>query len=293
MLKREGHPEDEIRYYRHRVTPEYFSALGIPLLEGRYLNEQDRAAAPMVAVVSHTFARKLWPQENAVGRTLFIGGAWIPVAGVVGDVHYRDLTTSLMDPTNDPDLYLSFAQRSESGSVDILIRTTGDPSTAIAALHDAVKRLDPSLALYQVEPLEDTLARQTGLSRLTSSVLALFGVLSLVLAAIGLYGVMSFVVRGRRREIAIRSAIGANPAEIRSLVLGQGMRVVMIGLVLGLIGAAAAGRLLAGVMFGVRAVDPLVLGVTMSSLLAAALLANWLPAREAMRVAPQSAMALE
>ena len=293
LLRREGFPDDAIRYYRHRVTPDYFATLGIPLIAGRLFTPQDRPGAPTVAVVSKAFATKLWPAADALGKRVFINNEWVPIVGVVGDVHYRDLTTDLMDPSNDPDIYLSYAQLSSSGPIDILLKTTTDPAAMTASVRDIVRRADASLALYNVDALENTLRTQTGIGRLTSLLLSLFGVLSLLLAAVGLYGVMSFIVRGRRREIAIRSAIGASPTDIRTLVLGQGMRVVVIGIVIGGIGTTAAGKLLAGMLYGVSAIDPLVLFVTTTALLAAAFVANWIPARQAVRVAPQTAMAPE
>ncbi|HEX6693084.1 MAG TPA: FtsX-like permease family protein, partial [Longimicrobiales bacterium] len=292
-LQREGFPDDAIRFYRHSVTTDYFETLRIPLIAGRLFTDADRADAPGVVVVSEAFAKRLWPGENAIGKRIVLGSDLVPVIGVVGDVHYRDLTTSLMDPTNDPDLYFAHAQLSSSGPTDILVRVDGDPAAVTAGVRDAVRRIDPTRALFNIAGMETTLRTQTSLGRLASSLLTLFAVLSLVLAAVGLYGVMSFVVRGRQREIAIRSAVGARPGDIRRLVMGQSFTVVLVGLAIGLAGALAAGRILAGLLYGIDAVDPLVLSLTAGALMAAAFVASWLPARTAMKVAPRTAMASE
>ncbi len=292
LLTREGEPDERIRFYLHRVSDGYFRTLGIPLLRGRGFDSSDRPDGPGVTVVSDAFARRIWPGQDAIGKRVRLGDDYATVIGIAGDVHYRDLTTSLMDPSDDPDLYFSVVQVTPR-SFDILLRGAGDPAALTAELRRVVARLDPSIPVYQVEPLAKTLASQTALARLTSFLLGLFGGLSLLLAVVGLYGVMAFIVRGRRREIAIRSAIGARPDQIQRLVLGQGMAVVGIGLVLGLGGALLAGRLLAGLLFDTRAVNPLVLAGTAVALGAAALLANWLPARQATRLEPRTALAEE
>jgi putative ABC transport system permease protein len=293
ILQREGFPEDRIRYYRHSVTPAFFETLGIPIVQGRAFDATDVANGSGVAIVSAALAQRFWPGDEAVGKRLRIGGStFATVVGVAGNVHFRDLTTSLMDPADDPDVYFAYTQV-PTGSFDIVLHEGPDAAARVAAIRQAVNRLDPAVALFRVATLQETLRSQTALSRLTSFLLALFGWLSLLLAAVGLYGVMSFIVRGRRREIAIRSAVGAAPADIRRLVVGQGMLVVLVGLVVGIAGALFTGRVLANLLYGVRAADPLVLALTATAIAFTAVIANLVPARQATRVNPRTAMSAE
>ena len=285
-------PDHRIRSYLHMVTPSYFSTLGIRLVSGRGFTSSDGPNAPPVAIVSRAFARRIWPGEQAVGKQLLLGQSTATVVGVASDVHFRDLTTTLMDPSGDPDVYFSFAQLPAS-NFDIVIRAAGDPADLAASLRRAVAAIDPAIPTYDVETLAHTLAGRTALARLASMLLAAFGVLSLALAAIGLYGVMAFIVRGRRREIAIRTAIGARPRNIVRMVLGQGMGVVGIGLIVGIAGALAMGRAVAGSLYGVSAADPGVLVGSAATLAVAALVANLIPMAQALRVDARAALTME
>ncbi len=289
LIARADRPDERLRYYRHSVSDGYFRTLGIPLLSGRAFGPGDGADAPGVVVVGAAFAARLWPGEPAVGKRLLVGDDTATVIGVAGDVHYRDLTTRLTDPGEDPDLYFSLRQITPR-SFDVLLHGAGDPGSWTAGVRRAVSRLDPAIPLYRAEPLARTLAARTALGRLMSWLLALFALLSLLLAAVGLYGVMAYIVRGRRREMAVRSAVGARPGQLRAMVVRQGMAIVATGLAGGIAGAALVGRILAGLLYGVRAVDPAVLVVTATVLAAAALLATWLPALQATRIDPREAL---
>lgn len=289
ILQREGFPDDRIRYYRHSVTPDYFETLRIPITRGRAFSAADAPTSPGVAIVSEILARRFWPDEDPIGKRLRIANDFATVIGVAANVHFRDLTTSLIDPAIDPDVYFAFSQVTPS-SFDILLRDGDDPTAFANAVRRAVTRLDTAIPVYAIAPMARSLAAQTALGRLSSFLLGLFGWLSLILAAVGIFGVMSFIVRGRRREIAIRSAVGARPADIRRLLLRQGMFVVGTGLVIGATAALFAGRLLASLLYGVQPADPVILGGTIAVILLAGFLANALPALQAARVDPRTAM---
>lgn len=284
--------DTRIRFYFHPVTPGYFETVGVPIVAGRGLTAADRNDAPGVVVVSEAFAAKVWPGEEPVGRRVTLGGDTATVVGVAGNVRQRSLTTDLMDPGEDPDVYFSFAQITPR-NFDIVVRTAGDPGTLAGAVRRAVADRDPTLPLYDVATLETELAAQTALARLVSTLLTVFAVMALLVAAVGLYGVLAFVVRGRRREIAVRTALGARPASILRLVVGQGLGLVAVGLVIGLGGALLVGGVLASVFFGVEAADPAVLALTALALFTVAALASYLPARQATRIDPQLALADE
>ncbi|MEJ2679384.1 MAG: ABC transporter permease, partial [Gemmatimonadota bacterium] len=289
VLAREGHPDDRVRYYRHSVSQAYFHTLGIPIVRGRAFDAGDGPEAPGVAVISAAFAARLFPGTDALGKRLLIGADTATIVGIAGNTHYRDLTTSLMDPVADPDLYFSETQITPR-TFTILVRSATDPAALAGPIRRVVAGLDGSIPAYGIQPLEDALAAQTALARFISFLLALFAVLSLSLATVGLYGVTAYVVRGRRREIAVRLAVGAEPSAVRRLVLKQSLVVIGAGLVVGSVAAFLAGRLLAGLLYGVRAADPTVLAATTVVLSAATLLASWVPAVQASRIEPRTTL---
>lgn len=284
--------DHRIRFYYHPVTPDYFATVGAPIVAGRGFTAADRMDAPGAVLVSEAFAAKVWPGEDALGRRVILGGDTATVVGVAGDVRQRSLTTDLMDPGEDPDVYFAYAQI-PVGSFDIVVRTAGDPGTLTGAVRRAVAARDPSIPIYDVAALSDVLGAQTALGRMVSSLLTVFSLVALLMAAVGLYGVLAFVVRGRRRELAIRAALGARPVSIVRLVLRQGLGLVIIGVLVGLGGALLAGRLVAGFLFGVAPVDLGILALTAGALVTVAALASYLPARQATRIDPQAALAEE
>ncbi len=285
ILRRQRQPDDRIRYYRHSVTSTYFRTLGIPVVRGRGFDAGDRTDAPGVAVISAAFAARLFPGTDALGQRLMIGGDTATIVGIVGNVHYRDLTTSMLDPADDPDLYFHEPQVTPR-TLTILVRGA-DPAALAGPVRRAVASLDASIPAYDVQPLARALAAQTALVRFISFLLGLFALLSLTLAAVGLYGVTAYVVRGRRQEIAVRLAVGARPASVQKLLLWQSLGVIAVGLGIGGGGALMAGRVLARMLYGVRATDPVVLAATALILSGAALLATWVPAARASRIEPR------
>ena len=292
MLVVDERPDDRIRYYVHKVTPDYFRTLGIPLLKGRSIEATDRPDTPPVVVVTEAMARRFWPSDDAIGRRIRLGsaeGTAATVVGVVRTPRFRDLTTDLGAPRSEPDVFFPLAQRGDR-VLDIALRSNIEPASLTSAVRAQVAALDPGVPIYAVQPLEESVREQTATSRFGSVVMSSFSVLALLLAAIGIYGLLAFLVSLGTREIAIRMALGADAPRVQRRVVGQGMLLVGIGVVLGLAGGVVAARALSSQLFGVSPTDPATLAAVSVTVLAAALLACWLPARRAARVEPQAVL---
>lgn len=282
-----------VRFYRHSVTPDYFTALGVRLVSGRPFTLADRDSAPAVVVVNESMARRFWPNATAIGKRVRLGdekGPEATVVGVVGDVRYRDLTTPLA--TTEPDVYFPIAQR-PSGGFGIALRSSAPSEVVVNAVRREVASIDPSIALFGIQSLESSVDQQTASSRFASSVLTVFGVAALVLTVVGLYGVLAFIVSMRRREIGIRLALGATNNRVLGSVMGQGLRLVGIGLTVGLFVAAGATRWIAAQLYGVSAYDPLVFVAVPLVLVGVSAAASAIPGRRAARVDPQIALRSE
>jgi predicted permease len=280
--------DEGIRYYRHFVTPGYFETIGVDIIRGRAFEQTDVDAAPGVAIVSRAFAEKLWPGSSGVGEIIQVPGGTAEVVGIAGDARYRDLTTDLMNPGEDPDVWFAYDQI-PSGLFTIIVKSrAGAPDAAL--IRQAVQAIDPAIPLDNVAYLEDGLELQTANERFGAVLIGLFGVAALALAAIGLFGVMSFVVSMRQREIAIRIALGSSPRSVLARVLRQGLVVVAGGVAAGMLAAVAGRNLLNGIVFGVTPLDPLSVTVVLGVLTLAAALANLIPAARAARTEPQSVL---
>ncbi len=263
------------------VSPDYFAAMRIPLLEGRSFSARDDLKSTPVAIVSRLAAARLWPGEDAIGRRFTFGppeARWWQVVGVVGDV--RDAA-----PGSKPqmEVYVPQLQIPASRST-LVVRTAGDPRALVAPIRRAVQELDPDLPLFRVETLEQVVSAALAENRVKTLLLGIFAGLALVLAAAGVYGLVSRSVGERGREIGIRVALGARRDEVVRMIVGQGMRTVAAGLALGMAGAYAFGHVLAGQLYEVGAADPWTLAGAPTVLAGVALLANWLPARRATRL---------
>jgi putative ABC transport system permease protein len=294
ILQREGFDRDRIRYYRHSVTPGYFAMLEISRIAGRGFTEYDRPDTDPVVIVSRTMAARLWPAEDPVGKRILLDntGALYSVVGVVDDVRQRQIRTTPGDPTEDPDIYFPLAQRPVA-SFELLVRASERPAQTLAVLRDVAANVDASLALYNTETLEEALRRQTATDRFGSLLLAVFAVLSLVLASVGIYGVMAFFVGQRRREMAIRMAFGASPGAVGLLILRHGATILVAGAVAGTILAGIATRVLAAFLFNVRPIDPATFGIALLVMILAGLAAVHVPARRAIRSSPSLALGAE
>jgi predicted permease len=259
------------------VTPDYFSTLRIPLLQGRTFREAAQESEPVV-VVNEALARLFWPGEDAVGKELSDGDRPLRVIGVVGDVQMR----SLRAPAN-PGVYYPYHQVPESYLV-IHVRTQGPATAAIPALKRAVALVDPELPLSRITDLREGISQSLAETRTFVSIVTTFAGLALILAVIGLYGLVAHGVSQRAREMGIRLALGAGSGELHRLILTRAAVLAGAGVVLGLGVAVALGRALEGALFGVSASNPLALGGAALLLLGASLVAAWVPARRASRV---------
>ncbi|MEQ9397759.1 MAG: ABC transporter permease [Longimicrobiales bacterium] len=260
------------------VTGGYVETLGIPLLEGRTLEDPAREPEP-VALVNEALARRFWPGESAVGKELAGGdGGPIRVVGVVADVQHRGLRAAPVPAVYQP-LSESFTQR-----IALLVRTTGDPLAVGPAARELVAGLDPGLPVLATADVHGRMAASLGATRTLGTLVGAFAGLALVLAVVGLYGLVSFAVAQRVREMGIRLALGAGPDGLTRLVLRQAMALTGVGALAGVALALGVGRSLEGALFGVEASDPRALASATALLVAAAALAAWLPARRASRV---------
>jgi putative ABC transport system permease protein len=279
----------------HPATPDHFRTLGIPVVRGRVFTAADRAGAPLVVVINQTAAARLWPGQDPVGRRLaaasgfFNGGdSSAVVIGVVKDVRYGAMDSEAM-----PDLYFPAYQTRFGAFGTIFVRTTGDPTAIRAAVEREIRALDPALPLYNVMTMEERAGAALSRQRFSTTLLAVFALLALVLAAVGLYGTMAFSVAQRTREIGLRMALGADAPIVLRRVLGQGLLLAGAGIGLGLAGAVALQRVMAGMLYEVEPTDPLTLAGVSLLMAMAALLAALLPARRATRVDPMEALKAE
>ncbi|HEY2377655.1 MAG TPA: ABC transporter permease [Gemmatimonadaceae bacterium] len=269
------------------VTPGYFQAMGIPIKAGRPLTAADWMGMPDVAVVSETLARTIWPNESAVGK--FIDYQWdrqehVQIVGVAGDVHHEGV-----DKQPFMEIYRPLPQFAYEG-MTLVVRTAGDPSALATSLRETVHSIDRDQPVGRLETMDELVSTSLGASRLSTMLFGLFGLVGLVLASVGIYGVMSYGVIQRTREFGVRMALGARATDVLVMVVRQGTRLTLIGIVVGLAGAFALTRLMRTLLFGVTPSDPLTfLGIAVL-LGAVALLASYLPARRATRVDPVIAL---
>jgi putative ABC transport system permease protein len=285
-------PPDRRPYADHLVvTPGYFEAAGTPVVRGRGFTPADDERAPLVCIVNEALARRHFPGEDAVGQRLVISekdGPW-EIVGVAANVKNEDM---------DEEAELAFYRplRQDPWYTLSLVVRAGEGATATGltpAVRGEVKALDAALPVYNVRTMSEVVEEAVSPKRLTMLLLAFFALGALVLAAVGLYAVMSYAVAQRRHEIGIRLALGAQGGDILRLVLSQGLVLTLIGLVLGLVGALMLTRLMASILYGVSATDPLVFGGVALVLALSALLACYLPARRATKVDPMIALRYE
>jgi putative ABC transport system permease protein len=274
---------------RHLVSPRYFATLGIPILAGRDFDERDNARVPHVVIVNETFARRHFPGENPIGRTLVTGMAQRPsqIVGVVADIR-----SSTLNAPPDPDYFLPALQRPEAFT-NILVRTNGSPAAMLPVVREALRSVDPDLPLLQPQPLSARVARTVADRKLALMLLGGFAVLALVLASLGVYSVMAHLVTFRTSEIGLRMALGASPDVVMRMVLGHGRRLTLAGIVVGIAGALAVSRLLQQALFEVDATSPLVYLALSAFLLLVTECASWFPARRATRIDPVIALRAE
>jgi len=280
-------PNELLRIDFNIVGPNYFSTMQIPVLSGREFSEQDREGAPPVIIVNETMARRFWPGQSAVGRRIHVWGATRTVIGVVQDIKYHTMT-------EQPESFLYFPtlQEGETAS-NVLIRTAGAPAALLPAVRSAVKSINPGVMVLQAGSLSGLLYLSFFSYRAAAVLSALLGALGLLLAALGVYGVLAYSVSQRTHEIGVRMALGAQRRDILRLVFTHGGKLVLIGIIIGLLCSFGATRFMSSMLFGVSATDPLTfLGVSIMIVLVA-FAASYIPARRAMRLNPNEALRYE
>ena len=283
-------PGEDMEFHYNIVGPEYFQTLRIPLLSGRGFAVQDGEGAPGVLIVNETFARRFWPGQEPLGKRLGVSGPQgnlLEVIGIARDGKYNSLGE---DPK--PFFYLPALQHYNS-RVTVLTRTAGDPKGMLAAVRQEIRALDPNLPVTEVSTLIEYLGVSLFPARAAATLLAILGLVALLLASVGIYGIMSYSVGRRAREIGIRMALGAQRRDVLGLVVGQGMRVIGVGVAVGLAGALALTRFLSTWLYGISATDPVTFAGTPLLLAGVALVASYLPARRAARVDPIVALRYE
>ena len=271
------------------ATPATFKLLGVPLLSGRYFTDQDTEKSAEVAIVSRSFARHYFPGEDPINKRITgdsSGKKWTTIVGVVGDVKQYGLDKDPVDTA-----YLPLAQQSMAST--ILVKTAGDPMNYANQLRQAVFSVDPDQPIRDVKTLDELRGDSLAATRLTSVLLALFAALALIIAATGLSGVTALLVSQRTREIGIRRALGAQRGEVLAMVVKQSMRVILLGLGAGIVGALLASRVMSTLLFHTPPTDPVTFVGVALVLLAVALVASYLPARRVTRVNPLIALRAE
>ena len=288
----EGRPENEFHNANNAlVSEDYFQVMQIPLLRGRAFREQDTAATPLVAVINQTLARTYFPHQDPIGKRIMWGYRTpFTIVGIAGDVR-----VSALDAEVAPMIYMSNFQviSGISRHAVFVARTAGDPAALAGSARRAIWSVGKDLPVFGVTTMDHVLAASVAQRRFSMSLLGAFAGLAMLLAAIGLYGVLSYSVSQRMHEMGLRMALGANARDLMRLVLGQGVRVALAGVAVGLLASFAATRLLTGMLFGVSPLDPLTFAVVAAVLVAAALLASIIPARRATRVDPMVTLRYE
>ncbi len=269
------------------VTEGYLETMGIKLLEGRTFTRQDNKDGAPVIIVNRRFADRFWPDSSALGKIVKTAGEDREVIGVVETGKYRSLGE---EPTEF--MYLSQRELFESG-LTLLVRTPGNPQEVLQAVRKTVRGIDPNMPLFDMRTMEDHMGIALLPSRLGGAVLGIFGILGLVLAAVGIYGVMAYSVAQRQRELGIRVALGADRPKVVQLVLREGLTLALIGIVLGLAGAAGAAQLVKGMLYNVQAIDPVAFGTVPLVLILVAATAVYLPARRAARIEPMRVLKVD
>ena len=273
----------------------YFKTMGIPVLKGRDFNQFDQHRSTPVIIVNETFAKTHFPGEDAIGKRIQPGISTFDnekapmreIVGVVGDVRNRGLDTPARPAFYEPITQVPFPQMS------VVVKTTGDPHSMIPTITREVTQFDKDLPVFSVKTMDEYLASSVAAPRFNTTLLSIFAGVALVLTIIGLYGVMSYSVAQRTNEIGIRLALGAQTGNVVSLVVAQGLRLVLLGLAIGLAGAFAASRIVKSLLFGVTTKDPLTFALAAGLLGAVGLLACYLPARRATKVDPIEALRCE
>jgi putative ABC transport system permease protein len=286
-IKIEGHPGDSPNVDKQYVEGNYFQAMRTPLLKGRFFDSRDNLNSPRVVIVNQTLAQKVFPNQDPIGKRIDVGWGdpgWSEIIGVVADTKQEALTAE-----HRPSTFMLYAQNAalmQYLDTNLVVRTSQDPLSAVAAIRSRIQQLDPNQPLADVKTMDDVLAESLAPQRAPAWLFGGFSAIALFLAAIGIYGVLSYFVVQRRQEIGVRMALGAQRSNVLRLILGQGARLIAIGVAIGIVGGLWAARTLTSLLFGVKSTD-LPTFIAVSVLLASlALVACAVPALRATRVDP-------
>ena len=276
--------DEDMRLNYETVGPQYFRTMRIPLVHGRDVDERDQESTRGVVIINETMARRGWPGGDALGGRLKLTKDWLEVVGIAKDVKNRSLSEA-----PQPFLYVPLLQDYRSNMI-LVARTAIEPEKMFHAVQAEIATLDPEMPVFDAKTLEDHIGISLFLQRMAATLLSIFGLLALSLAALGLYGVMAYSVSQRTRELGIRVSVGAKQRDILKLILGQGLMLSVIGVIGGLMIALAVTRLSAHLLYGVSVADPMTFTVVAVMLLGVALLAAYFPARRATKVDPMIAL---
>ena len=270
----------------------YFRTMHIPLLSGRTFLPADPARPVTEAIVSHAFAVRYWPTASPLGKRIRggISGPWLTIVGEVGDVHYDGLDKPMSEAVYYPLVLPDSSGNGVPRYVTLFVDAPGHEAGVAPLVRNAVHELDRSLPTYDEHPLTDIVAAATARARVTLALLAFASGLALLLGALGVYGVMAYTVSLRQREIGVRMALGAAPRAVTGMISRQGLRLGLLGVGIGLLGALATTRLLRGLLYEISPTDPLALSGTCVALLLIAAVASWVPARRAAAIDPLEAL---
>jgi putative ABC transport system permease protein len=293
----EGRPEpppgQELIVVTRMISSGYFDTMSIPLLSGRGITDQDVAGTPRVVVISETMARRYWPGEDPIGKRIGVGTIarpedWTQVVGIVKDVRQFELTA---EPR--PQMYLPYKQRGFFVPEDLVVKTDVDPASMASTVRSAAWEIDKDQPVSNIRTMEEILLDSIARQRFSMLLLAIFAAVALTLAAVGIYGVMSYSVAQRTHEIGIRMALGAQTGAVLKLAVGYGLKLVIAGVVIGLIAAFALTRVMSTLLYGVTATDPTTFTLISLLLVFVAALASYIPARRATKVDPIIALRYE
>jgi predicted permease len=289
-----GPPDDSSAHARYHVaSADYFRALGIPLLRGRFFEDTDTATSGKVLIINEAMARRYWPNQDAIGKRIDFGFSrettWTTIVGIVGNV--KDQPNSA---AAEPAFWWPLSQMPfQFPKMSLVLRTPGDPGSLVNSLREVIRGLDSSLALADIRVLDDVAGKSFSTPRFALFLVALFAGLALTLAATGVYGVISYAVAQRMHEFGMRMALGAERRDIMQSVIAQGLKMTAVGVAAGLVGAAVLGRFLGSLLYEVKHIDPLTFAGVALLEIGVAVLACYVPSRRATAADPMQALRSE